>query len=273
MIWLTFFKILLFRNRKPPPYWPYNTFCNLGMNFITWSNLMTFTRVDNITTKSRRFHGAHISFFWFPFSFDTFTCTFRSSDYEVCICTALKCPWIVLGFKVPGRQTQQPHQQRLLQSGIWQRQNGSYVSESLGAASWYCGNCRLFAFVLYYGYCSVCLPITSVVITVIFQAIERCVVVSLQSFFLSFLFDCTPKWIPFRKLSVASRKYFSFRPLRCSSSVNLFCSVWSQVNNLTHLFARVWVYVETNLHCIAARFPPSPNIYYVCLFRLVLFVK
>ena len=199
---------------------------------------------------------ADISVFWFPFSFDTFTCTFRSSDYEVCICTALKCPWVVLGFKVPGRQTQQPHQQRLLQSGIWQRQNGSYVSESLGAASWYCGNCRLFAFVLYYGYCSVCLPITSVVITVIFQAIERCVVVSLQSFFLSFLFDCTPKWIPFRKLSVASRKYFSFRPLRCSSSVNLFCSVWSQVNNLTHLFARVrWN--KSTLYCSAISAKPQ----------------
>ena len=229
---------------------------------------MTFTRVDNKQKAAGSTESSHF-FSSCSLSFDTF----HSSDNEVCVCATLKCPWVVLGFKVPGHQTQQPHQQRLLRSGIWQRQNGSNVSESLGAASWYCGNCRLFAFVLYYGYCSVCLPITSVVITVIFQAIERCVVVSLQSFFLSFLFDCTPKWIPFRKLSVASRKYFSFRPLRCSSSVNLFCSVWSQVNNLTHLFARVWVYVETNLHCIAARFPPSPNIYYVCLFRLVLFVK
>ena len=114
------------------------------------------------TTESRRFHGKlTFPFFWISFSFDTFTCTFRSSDNEVCICTALKCPWVVLGFKVPGHQTRQAHQQRLLQSGIWQRKNGSYVSESLGAASWYCGNRPLFAFLLYCGYCycSVCLPV------------------------------------------------------------------------------------------------------------------
>ena len=52
--------------------------------------------------------------FYFQFSFDAF----HSSDNEVCLCTAFKCPWIVLVVKVPGHQTQQPHQQRLLQSGI-----------------------------------------------------------------------------------------------------------------------------------------------------------
>ena len=41
----------------------------------------------------------------------------------------------------------------------------------------------------------------------------------------------------------------------------------------THLLTRVRVYVETNLHCIAARFALIPYIYYVCLFRLVLCVK
>ena len=229
MIWLTFFKILLFRNRKPPPYWPYNTFCNLGANFITWSNLMTFTRVDN-NKKPLVPRKAHISFFWISFSFDTFTCTFRSSDNEVCICTALKCPWVVLGFKVPGHQTRQAHQQRLLQSGIWQRKNGSYVSESLGAASWYCGNRPLFAFLLYCGYCSVCLPVYQCSDYCNFSS-DRTVSGRFAAKFFSFVpFDYTAKWMPFRKLWVASRKYFSLRPLCCSFSVNRFCSVWSQVN-------------------------------------------
>ena len=188
---------------------------------------MTFTRVDNKQKAAGSTESSHF-FSSCSLSFDTF----HSSDNEVCVCATLKCPWVVLGFKVPGHQTQQPHQQRLLRSGIWQRQNGSNVSESLGAASRCCGNRPLFAFVLYCGYCSVCLPV--------YQCSDYCNFSSdqtlsgrfaaLQSFFLSFLFNCTTKWMPFRKLWVASRKYFSLRPLCCSSSVNLFCSVWSQVN-------------------------------------------
>ena len=115
---------------------------------------MTFTRVDNKQKAAGSMESSHF-FSSCSLSFDTF----HSSDNEVCVCATLKCPWVVLGFKVPGHQTQQPHQQRLLRSGIWQRQNGSNVSESLGAASRCCGNRPLFAFVLYCGYCSVCLPV------------------------------------------------------------------------------------------------------------------
>ena len=53
--------------------------------------------------------------------------------------------------------------------------------------------CSLFCFTVGIVIVQCVYQFTSAVITVIFQAIERCLVVSLQSFFLSFLFDCTTK--------------------------------------------------------------------------------
>ena len=101
-----------------------------GNEFYHVVNLMTFMRVNNKQKAAGSTESSHF-FSRCSFSFHTF----HSSDNEVCVCATLKCPWVVLGFKVPGHQTQQPHQQRLLQSGIRQRKNGSYVSEILGAAS------------------------------------------------------------------------------------------------------------------------------------------
>ena len=49
--------------------------------------------------------------------------------------------------------------------------------------------CSLLCFTVVIAQCVY--QFTSAVITVIFQAIKRCLVVSLQSFLLSFLFDCT----------------------------------------------------------------------------------
>ena len=84
-----------------------------GNEFYHVVNLMTFTRVDDKQKAAGSTESSHF-FSRCSVSVDTF----HSSDNEVCVCATLKCPWVVLGFKVPGHQTQQPHQQRLLRSGI-----------------------------------------------------------------------------------------------------------------------------------------------------------
>ena len=153
-------------------------------------------------TKQKRAGSTKSWHFFFQVSFDTF----HSSDNEVCICTALKCPWVVLGFKVPGHQTQQAHQQRLLQSGIWQRQNGSNVS--VGAASRYCGNLPLFVFVFYCRYCSVCLPI--------YKCSDYCNISSdrtgsgrFAAKYFSFLFDCsTQNRFPSENVAIRFKEMF-----------------------------------------------------------------
>ena len=63
---------------------------------------------------------------------------------------------------------------------------------------------------------------TSAVITVIFQAIEQCPVVSLQSIFLFFLTAAHKIDSLQKTLLFVSRKRFSLRPLHCSFYVNIF---------------------------------------------------